>query len=262
VSEQDNVTALIGRRYPATLNLGVAGDGPLLMLATLKEYVSSLKPQIVLWFYFEGNDLTDLQEERKSALLTRYLNPGFTQSSVLARQSDIDNAILDQIPRLRERDETNRKRREEGRIAGALGSFMKLQVLRERLNLVGGVAAGADESTADLHGAGMSVFRSILLQAKQQTETWGGQLVFVYLPDWGRYAGYVTPEIMIRSDVLTMVRSLGIRIVDVEPAFRTHGDPLSLFPFRRSGHYTESGYQIVATEVLRELGQGRTAASE
>ena len=53
--------ALIRQRHPATRNFGMAGDGPLLMLATLQEYVSPLKPRIVLWFYFEGNDLIDLQ---------------------------------------------------------------------------------------------------------------------------------------------------------------------------------------------------------
>ena len=65
--------ALIRKRYPATLNLGIAGDGPLLMLAKLKEYVSPRQPRIVLWFYFEGNDLTDLQRERQSMLLRNYL---------------------------------------------------------------------------------------------------------------------------------------------------------------------------------------------
>jgi hypothetical protein len=33
---------LVRQRYPSTLNLGIAGEGPLLMLATLKEYVIPL----------------------------------------------------------------------------------------------------------------------------------------------------------------------------------------------------------------------------
>src|SRR5262245_26182995 len=62
-----------------TLNLGIQGDGPLTMLATLREFGPILKPGIVLWCFFEGNDLGDLIVERQSPLLRRYLTFGFTQ---------------------------------------------------------------------------------------------------------------------------------------------------------------------------------------
>ena len=85
VPTDKNFVALIRQRHPATLNLGIAGNGPLLMLATLKEYLPQFKPKIVLWFYFEGNDLTDLQTEMKSPLLRRYLKDGFTQRALRVR---------------------------------------------------------------------------------------------------------------------------------------------------------------------------------
>ena len=77
--------ALIRHAYPMTLNLGMAGNGPLLMLANLKEYLPLYRPKVVLWFYFEGNDLTNLQTEKKSAILMRYLrddiSSGFAQTA-------------------------------------------------------------------------------------------------------------------------------------------------------------------------------------
>ena len=64
--------ALIRDRHPGTVNLGIGGNGPLMMLAGLKEYLAALRPRVVLWFYFEGNDVTkDLFRERRSALLIR-----------------------------------------------------------------------------------------------------------------------------------------------------------------------------------------------
>ena len=51
-----NAVALIRKSYPNILNLGSGGNGPLLELASLKEFAAPLKPRIVLWFYFE-NDL-------------------------------------------------------------------------------------------------------------------------------------------------------------------------------------------------------------
>src|SRR5262249_10567113 len=107
ISRDRNFVDLIHQHDAATLNLGMAGDGPLLMLATLEEYLPPLRPKTVLWFYYEGNDLTDLQTERRSPLLERYLQDGFTQPD-LARQRDIDRAILAELPRLaaREREDS------------------------------------------------------------------------------------------------------------------------------------------------------------
>jgi hypothetical protein len=261
VPEEKNTAAIVRHRYPATLNLGIAGDGPLLMLATLKEYLPALKPRVVLWFFYEGNDLTDLQGEMRSPLLASYLSDRFTQGAMLARQHDIDRAILNEIPRLRALDEKNRERREGNRSANRLSGFMRLTVLRQRAGLVGG-AEEIDQWAPDLLGPGMSVFQTILRQATQQVNGWGGHLVFVYLPEWGRYTRYSSAGKITRNDVLAVVRSLGISLVDLEPVFRAHGDPLSLFPFRRPGHYTEAGYRLVAEEVLKALGQERFAASE
>lgn len=49
---------------PRTLNLGMGGIGPLHELAILKEYGSVVRPKVVLWVYYEGNDLADLSHEK------------------------------------------------------------------------------------------------------------------------------------------------------------------------------------------------------
>ena len=50
-----------------------------------------------------------------------------------------------------------------------------------------------------------------------------------------------------------MAGALGLPIIDIDPAFQAHGDPLSLFPFRATGHYAEAGHQVVADEVVKAL---------
>jgi hypothetical protein len=66
VPSDKNFVALIRERYPATLNLGRKGMGPLTELATFKEYARRLRPKVLLWFYFEKNDLVpDLATEKK-----------------------------------------------------------------------------------------------------------------------------------------------------------------------------------------------------
>jgi hypothetical protein len=56
-----------------------------------------------------------------------------------------------------------------------------------------------------------------------------------------------------RDEVLTIVRDVGIPLVDLDPTFQVHGDPLSLFPFRRAGHYNEVGHRLVAEAVLKAV---------
>ncbi|MDC1133289.1 hypothetical protein OAT42_00020 [Alphaproteobacteria bacterium] len=49
----------------SSINLGRSGNGPLMMLAGLKEYAELIKSKRVLWFYFEANDMGDLKKEKK-----------------------------------------------------------------------------------------------------------------------------------------------------------------------------------------------------
>jgi len=249
---------LIRQRYPATLNLGMAGDGPLLMLATLKEYLPLFKPKVVLWFYFEGNDLTDLQNEKKSGILMRYLKGDFNQG-LLARQNDIDQALIDYIDR-ETAEAKNKKAKEQNSdvndVYDLLG-FVKLAALRGRLGLIYGNTVKEAELLSDVQGPNVDLFREILSQAKASVSAWGGTLYFVYLPGWDRYTrdpGSATKQ---RTKVLTLASALGIPIIDVQPAFQAQIDPLSLFPFRGPGHYNEAGHRLVAEEVLKTISPGK-----
>jgi len=243
---------LIRRQDGATLNLGIAGDGPLMMLATLEEYLSPLEPQIVLWFYFEGNDLVDLQSERKMPLLQNYLRDDFTQPD-LARQSDVDRAIMAEIPAIVAKERTDLENRSRNTMVYGAIAFAKLSALRGRLapfSESDPLSAGA---AADFDTSNMAVFRDILVQAKARVRSWHGDLYFVYLPEWARYTKYDSWGKARRDEVLRIVSALGIPIIDVDPVFRAHGDPLSLFPFRSSGHYNEAGHRLVADTVIRAL---------
>ena len=50
------------------ISVGKGSNGPLIELAALKEYAKPLKPNIILWFYYE-NDLGDLQLNMTSSFL-------------------------------------------------------------------------------------------------------------------------------------------------------------------------------------------------
>jgi len=78
-------------------------------------------------------------------------------------------------------------------------------------------------------------------------------MYFAYLPSWIRYRHQPRALDSEHATIVKMVRELGIPLIDVQPAFDAQGDPLSLFPFRRFGHYNENGNRIVADAIANGL---------
>jgi hypothetical protein len=246
---------VIRQRHPSTLNLGMAADGPLFMLSTLKEYAPPFRPKIVLWFYFEGNDLLDLQDERQSAVLMRYLEDGFTQG-LRDRQAEVDRALVDFVEREKAWEQGNRlaSLRNRRGMVGQLVDFAKLPVLRTRIGLLG--STNYEQSATMAKAKDLTMFRRILSQAKATTASWGGTLYFVYLPNWGRFVsqrswGHFVDGL--HDNVLNVAQELEIPIIDVLPVFEARPEPMALFPFRAPGHYTEDGHRLVAEEVLKVI---------
>ena len=161
-----------------------------------------------MWFYYEGNDLVDLQTERKSALLTNYLRTDFLQPD-LARQRDIDRAIVAEMPRLAAMAAENAAKLFRNTIRSRLTAFVKLTSVRDRLAPIVDTDPDAIEAAADFEQANMTIFRDILLQAKGRVDSWQGQLYFVYLPEWTRYTRYTSRGKTKRDDVLELVRAAG-----------------------------------------------------
>lgn len=253
VPSDKGFVAVLRSQHPRTMNLGVNSHGPLTSLSTLKEYGPILKPKLVLWFYYEGNDLRDLDGwEKNSPLLMRYLTSSFSQH-LFERQGEIDRSLRSYL------DAAMAK-------ATAPISFeniLKLHHLRhavqsfyERRPTEQGLPSELLEflrhSGAPAAPEDLQLFERILAEAQATAERWGGRVVFVYLPTWERYR---IPELASkdRDNVLMIARRLNLHVVDMHTAFSAHPDPLSLFPFRRYAHYNEAGHKLVGEEMVRQL---------
>ena len=77
--------------------------------------------------------------------------------------------------------------------------------------------------------------------------SWGGRLVFVYLPEISRFTRTRTPSIY-RDRVLATARQAGIVTVDVVDSFAAHPDPPSLWQGANAyNHFTPEGNAIVSS---------------
>ena len=255
VSPGRSFVSLIQQKYPATLNLGMSGSGPLLELAALEEYLTVVKPAIVLWFYFDANDLVDLSAERTSPLLMRYLQSDFRQD-LPARQAVIDRAWLDfeqelnaefakrqvQAP-LRPAMNWLNDVLVEHRNRSTLTRILRLREIRARLAARFAVRT-PEESQIPLLG-------EVLAKARDTTRSWGGQLYFVALPGMEVLLGRNPLRVHLYRLVIQKAGSLGIPVIDARDTLRSR-DVASLFYYPDS-HYNETGAGLVAQSVLSVL---------
>ena len=236
VKPGEEIAGQLRRGDRKVLNLGYSSNGPLIELATLKEYGEPFKPRIVLWVYFERNDLKDLLTEKNSSLLLSYLDKDFSQG-LLKRQAEIDRLLMKHS-----KAEEEKAKAKEERLGSDWAPLVRLYNVRTFLNFY--IDDTRDKSPA------LPLFREILAEAKERSDSWGGKLYFVYLPASARYDGSLDQDnLHNRQDVLSLVEELSIPIIDFHEVMSTHPDPLSIFPFRIGGHYTAEGYRLLAEQI-------------
>jgi lysophospholipase L1-like esterase len=242
-----NMVARLRQRYPSALNLAMAGSGPLLMLAELREFAPAARPRRVIWFHFGGNDLRDLRKERRHPILVRYLEDGFRQG-LIEQQVALDAAL--------EAYDADWLSKRVARLAShsvSAGDIFTLRATRARLGL-----GFSDPFTFAPTEEEFELFGRILVTARRTVGGWNGELHFAYLPAWSgppRQIGaraVAGLEAQTRGRVLSIARAAGLPIIDVAPAFGEHPDPESLFACPGC-HYSAAGYQFAADVVLAAL---------
>lgn len=230
----------------SAISLGIPGNGPLVELASIKEYAKIIKAKIVLWLYYEGNDLTtNLKREKSVNILQKYLNEGFTQNLV-ARQNEIDKRLLKYV-RTKE-DENNLNGNIKNCKLSWILSVLKLSHVRRILHLV--------DNYAEANVYVDPLFSKILKVANNEVLQMEGKMYFVYLPEYSRYTFGILDhdKYKNRKEVLDAVEKLNIPIIDLhKELFSKQKDPLSFFPFGLPGHYNEKGYNKVTKIIIHEI---------
>jgi hypothetical protein len=147
------------------------------MLATLKEYGAFLKPKVVLWFYYEGNDMRDLNgREKFSPLLRQYLGSPFSQNLIF-RQQEVDKVLTAYLEQAMESQATSFKVEEFLKLQHLRASFKSAVNKRKgregfQLELIDHLEKdGAPSSKEDLE-----LVRTVLEEASRTVFSWQGQM--------------------------------------------------------------------------------------
>ena len=127
VYADETISAVLRKMGFNAISVGKGGNGPLIELAAVKEYIEQLKPKIVLWMY-AVNDMKNLNSEMESSFLQKYLNEDDFSQNLISRQEEIDSLLVDYV----EVEWEKEREKERERIIG----HIKLNNLRKRINLI------------------------------------------------------------------------------------------------------------------------------
>jgi len=236
VNSEDNISGNLQKFDLNVLNLGYGGNGPLIQLASIIEYIPLVETEKILWMY-SSNDLDDLNKEKKNSTLTSYLKKK-ESLNLHKKQEVIDKVYLNYLKNYKKQSN--------------FISIIKLERFRKKLNLI---FKPKEKINIDLDYGDLinQDLKKILLTAKRISENNNQDFYFVYVP--GResfYSNSISYKKVnrLKPKIITMVESLNIRIIDLEELLKDE-IPSEMFP--KKGHYNSKGYQLIAEKLFENL---------
>ncbi len=234
------------------VTFGAAGNGPLVELASIKEYAEYFEPRYVIMFYFEGNDARNLNEEQGSPLLLKYFDKDFSQG-LINKQEVIDNTLIKYHDELMIQAKKNTEKREKHAVRNitiSLQDIVKLSNLRSRIGILPYCFFRIDP-----------LFKELLVRADRMVSGWGGQFVIVYLPSWERYSSGTSSERKLnecdkrfysgqKNSIFSLLKDLDIPYIDIDEVMRVR-DPATIYPLdgEIQSHFNAEGYRLIADKV-------------
>ena len=122
--------------------------------------------------------------------------------------------------------------------------FLEIQNLRSILSI--------DLSAPD-YSMETNLFKKIIRNINEQTQEWGGELIFVYIPSWGRYndnykfegnnAKYI---FNLKNSLINYLKKSSIKYIDLDKEFIKSNNPSKYYNFDFYGHLNDEGYMLLS----------------
>ena len=224
----------------AALTLGYPSNGPLIEFAVLREYFDS-RVKNVLWIYYDGNDLNDLELTSKTKILNNYILDKNFKQNLKDKQSEIDKLNTDRV---------------EAAIAYLDGRKKKNKILRfirldKSKNFLKKITNPPNELKSSKEV--LEKFKKILNMSKKLVEDSGANFYFIYLPSYSSLTEEnIGKNRHQRREILSIVSKLDINLIDIKKIMLEKKiNYLKLFPCEVC-HYTVDGYKLIANMIYEK----------
>lgn len=240
---RDDETIVGNLRHSAkVLNLGMGANGPLIQLASLREFAGAVKPKVILWNFFPNDMTEDLERDSKNTILQQYLNSDFSQRLLQINevlQPAVDEVVEDYWQRLKALNpELNYY---------SPGPFLTLPGIRRIYkSFMNKITAKKPETQFKF-----DLFLNILKSAQADAERMGAKIFFVYIPDCmdDSYQQNIW-----KARLLNEVSSFGIAVIDTESPVKaaTNGGKTAYF-YCPGSHFAPAGAKAAAAEISKRI---------
>lgn len=226
------------RQFADVLNLSMGGNGPLIQLAALTEVLDQVKPSIIIWLYYEGNDHADLDKESKNKVLIKYLNPEFRQKNLQIKDeidAEMDGYVESRLQKTSDYITINQQNRALDFILG--------RHLRNRINK-------AFFAKPPMLDAGL--LESVWREAARRSKAVGAEFVVAKIPAVScalqRLKGIETG--CFANEIRKVATEAGINLVDLAEIVKEEDDVRRKYAGEGIGHFNQTGY-AEAARILR-----------
>ena len=240
VNQKNTIAYKLNEKGYNTISLGLAGNGPLLELAILKEYGLKLNPSKIIWFFFE-NDIRDLEKNSKSEILKMYMHSDYTQENI-KRQKEID-VFWKKYEKKKIKEKKVKKKNILKKIERAI-------FLKSYKDFVFDSFEKEYIEYKNINTKNIEEFIKIINLSKKISEETDAKFYFVYLPFYKSIL-YKEPES--KKEILNKIKKLNINYFDFQEELKKFKDPLNFFPLKIEGHYTDKGYELIAEKIVEKF---------
>lgn len=247
VSKSDLISDRLGRMLQVEVaNLGQPAYGPQQELIVLRRYGLRLQPKVVLWFFFEGNDLLDVSKYERTI---RNMDEMLKERESFKQRSFANNALLALATLTSPRPSGEEARRRSGR-------FLRGQSQEETTLYF--AYAGAPLSEEDL--ANLRTAQGCLLHAQQLCASERAKLVILYVPtkyrvyrdfcefpDDGYGRSWLINDLPSRLE--SWCKTQAIPYLDLTPSLKDSAGKGDLVYFPDDGHWNSLGHEVVTKAI-------------
>lgn len=233
----------------SVIELAVGGGGTLYEYAIAKEYMLNKKVKNLILFYFEPNDLTNLQNELKNPILNKYFEQEKFIQNLIYKQNIVDNLynnsdLVKLNQNIRANGAYSKKtisQQVKSRYKFEWSKFAKFYKLRELI-------LGSNNNKP------IEEFRILIKKFKRLSKNNNTNFYFVYVPGINRYLKNfeVNESSEFYEEIIKILKNLEINTIDLnKELYSKVSNPLKYFPLESFGHTTWNA-NIAVSKIIFE----------
>jgi len=241
ISQDKIISAHLNDLGLRSLAYANGGAGPLQEYAMYKEYADFKDPKIVLWFFYEGNDIINLKRESISQLYNNYYNNYSFSQDLISKQDQIDRYWKSELSIV-----IKNRNNFFNKIMRSSHLMARLKLYYNKLNMKIIYSSIEDRDYNDY-------FIELIKKVKIDNSTKNRRFIFIYLPQGERY--YNRNIDMLPTDknkLISRLRDKDITVFDFDSIAKSLENPKSLFSGNQK-HYNEYGYELLSKELFNFL---------